>query len=327
MSENQAGGIPLTQNRVTIPMLQRMKKEGKTIAASSIYNAEMASMFDEAGGDIIVVGDSASMTQIGRPGTVPATMEEMLFFTKMVMGGTKRPFVIADMPFCSYEVSDEQALTNAGRLLKESGDRPPHAVKMEINRYYVRRVEFVAKACLVVPHIGLNPNKAEFFGGYQTQGKDLSGAKDLIETALAAEEAGACMILIESVPEEVSQAIKALLKIPVLGIAAGRNLDGQLLISSDILGFYKWEGTKNIPRHFKMFRASREGLTGRECIVDLFSSYVREVKDKVFPGEENSHFLPEKDRDSVLKYLQTLRSAKTKSESVPESSNLAWATQ
>lgn len=314
MSETKAGGavleqssgIPSTQNRVTISMLQKRKECGDVIAALSIYDANQARIFDEAGGDLIIIGDSASMAVMGRPNTLPMTMDEMLFVAKSVCRGTNRLFLVGDMPLGSYEVSNELAVVNALRFIKEVGDRPCNAVKVEITMEYIETVRAIARVCLVVAHIGLNPNKAEMLGGYRTLGKDFGGAKELCETAIAAEEAGACAILIESVPEEVSEAIAEIVKIPVLGIAAGRGLDGQLLISSDLLGLYKWPGSK-MPKHFKVFKAPEAGMTGGDFVLAAFAWYVQAVKNGEFPGEENVHFFPEKDAKKFAEYFNGLR--------------------
>lgn len=302
----QTSGIPSTQNRVTISTLQKMKREGKVVAALSIYDADHARIFDEAGGDLIIVGDSASMAVMGRPNTLPMTMEEMLFVTRSVCRGTKRLFVVADMPLGSYEVSDELAIINALRFMKEVGDRTPQAVKIEITMSYIPTVRAIARVCLVIAHIGLNPNKAEMLGGYRTIGKDFGGAKELVETAIAAEEAGACAILVESAPEELTQTIREVCGISVLGIAAGRGLDGQLLISSDILDLYRWPGNVK-PRHFKVYNVPDAGMTVGDATLASFSAYVKEVKAGVFPSKENAHFLSEKNRDEVMAYLRSLK--------------------
>ncbi|MBI4063331.1 MAG: 3-methyl-2-oxobutanoate hydroxymethyltransferase [Elusimicrobia bacterium] len=300
-------GIPLIQERITINNLSKMKEKGEAITALSLYDASLARFFDEAGGEVIVVGDSASMAAMGRPNTLPITMEEMLVFSRSVCRGTKRLFVVGDMPLGSYEVSSELAVQNALRFMKDVGDRPCNAVKVEINMDYIERVREIAKTCLVVAHIGLNPNKAEMLGGYRTLGKTKQSAEELCEVALAAEEAKACMILIESVPEEVSQVIRESVKIPVLGIAAGRKLDGQLLIGADLLDFYEWPGNRK-PRHFKIYKTEKSGLTPGGLVREAFSWYVRAVKSGEMPGEENVHFLPNDDRPEVARYLRDLRS-------------------
>lgn len=295
-------GIPLTQDRVTLPVLGRMKKEKKVISALSIYDAAHARLFDQAGGELIIVGDSAAMVIQGKPNTKPMTMDEMVVYSRSVRNGTKRLFVVGDMPLGSYEVSNESAVNNAARFMREADC---NAVKIETNAAYLERVEAVANFCPVIIHIGLNPNKAEMLGGYKTYGKTLEGVKELCKVALEGERAGACMILLESVTEEVSKTIREMVEIPVLGIAAGRKLDGQLLISYDLLGLYEWPGNRT-PRHFKAYKAGEKGLTVADLTLAAYSWYVDAVKRGEFPEEENAHFLPEKERTEIEKYLKAL---------------------
>lgn len=296
-------GIPLTQDRITIPVLNKMKQEGRAAAALSIYDASHARCFDRAGGHVVIVGDSANMVINGEPSTKSMTMDQMIYHAKAVRNGTKRLFVVDDMPLGSYEVSNEVAIQNAARFMREADG---NAVKIETNRAYLERVEAVANFCPVVIHIGLNPNKAEMLGGYKTYGKSLESVKELCQVAKDGELAGACMILLESVTEEVSQVIRGLVNIPVFGIAAGRKLDGQLLISYDLLGLYEWPGNRK-PKHFKVYQAGEAGLTGGDFVLAAYSWYVKAIENGEFPDEENAHFLPEADREEICKYLETLK--------------------
>ncbi len=297
-----SGGIPLTQDRITLPVLNRMKQEKNAISALSIYDASHARLFDRAGGDMIIVGDSANMVIKGEPSTKSMTMDQMVYHAQAVRNGTRRLFVIDDMPLGSYEVSNEVAIQNAARFMREADG---NAVKIETNRAYLERVEAVANFCPVVIHIGLNPNKAEMLGGYKTYGKTMEGVKELFDVAKDGEKAGACMILLESVTEEVSQKIRDIVSIPVLGIAAGRKLDGQLLISYDLLGLYEWPGNRT-PKHFKAYKAGEKGLTVADLTIAAYSWYVGAVKKGEFPGQENAHFLPEKDEQCIKEYLRHL---------------------
>lgn len=303
MSQNNdsspVGGIPLTQDRVTLPSLMRMKEKGEAIAALSLYDACHARLFDRAGGDVVVVGDSAAMTIEGKPNTKPMTMDEMMVFTRAVRAGSRRLFVIGDMPLGSYETSNESAVENAARFMRETDC---NAVKIETNRAYLERVAAVANFCPVVMHAGLNPNKAEMLGGYRTYGKTAESVRELCEVVLLGEKAGACMILLESVTEEVSQEIRRIVKIPVLGIAAGRGLDGQLLISYDLLGLYEWPGNKS-PRHFTVYKAGRAGLSGGAFVLGAYEWFVDSVKTAEFPDAENAHHLPEAERAEVEAYF------------------------
>ena len=293
-------GIPLTQDRITIPHLNAMKKEGKVVSALSIYDSCHARLFDRAGGEVIIVGDSAAMTILGRPNTKSMTMDEMIVFAKAVRNGTRRLFVVGDMPLGSYEVSNEVAIENAARFMREADC---NAVKIETNRAYLERIAAVANFCPVVMHIGLNPNKAEMLGGYKTYGKNLEGVHELCDVAIEGEKAGACMILLESVVEEVSQAIRSVVSIPVFGIAAGRKLDGQLLISYDLLGLYEWPGNRK-PKHFEVFQAGDVGLTVSKLTEEAYKWYVQAVKNNEFPGEENAHFLSGEERLPIENFLE-----------------------
>ena len=163
-------GIPLAPDRVTLPVLNSMKQERRMIAALSIYDACHARLFDRAGGEVIIVGDSAAMTMQGQPNTKAMTMDEILVYAKAVRNGTRRLFVVGDMPLGSYEISNELALENAARFMKEADC---NAVNIETNASYIQRVAVVSHFCPVVVHIGLNPNKAEMLGGYKTYGKTM----------------------------------------------------------------------------------------------------------------------------------------------------------
>ncbi len=302
MSETSNAGIPCIQSRITIPIVSKMKERGEPIAALSIYDACHARLFDRAGGEVIVVGDSAAMTMLGRPNTKSMTMDEMIVFAQSVRNGTRRLFVVGDMPLGSYEVSNGKAIENAARFMREADC---NAVKVETNRAYLERIEAIAQFCPVILHAGLNPNKAEMLGGYKTFGKTLESVKELCGVVKDGERAGACMILLESVTEEVSQVIRQIVKIPVLGIAAGRKLDGQLLISYDLLDLYEWPGNVK-PKHFTAYQAPKAGWTGGDFILASYAWYVKAVKEGEFPGKENVHHLAEQHREEIDAYLKTL---------------------
>ncbi|HVE13247.1 MAG TPA: 3-methyl-2-oxobutanoate hydroxymethyltransferase [Elusimicrobiota bacterium] len=296
------GGIPLLHDRITLPVLSRMKAQGEAIAALSIYDACHARLFDRAGGEMIIVGDSAAMTIQGEPNTKCMSMDEMLIYTRSVRNGTKRLFVVGDMPLGSYEVSNQEAVRNAARFMRETDC---NAVKIETNRAYLERIAAVANFCPVIMHAGLNPNKAEMLGGYRTYGKTAESVRELCEVVVEGERAGACMILLESVTEEVSQRVKKLVDIPVLGIAGGRGLDGQLLISYDLLDLYEWPGNRT-PRHFKAYRAAGEGLTAGGFILNAYQWYVKAVKAGEFPEDAHAHHLPDVDLPKVEEYFRNL---------------------
>lgn len=297
---DEKNAIPLQSKtkRVTISVLHGMKKkrpEPEIICALSIYDALHARLFDRAGGDMIIVGDSAGMTVQGRANTLPVTMDEMIMFAQSVRRGTDRLFVVGDMPLGSYEVSNEEAVRNALRFVKEAGC---NAVKVETNLDYIDRIRVIASACLVVAHIGLNPNKAEMLGGYRTQGKTRESFLELSKVISEAQKAGACMVLIESVTEEVTEMLKSKVDIPVFGIAAGRKLDGQLVISSDLLGFFEWPG--NPPIHFEKYITEKQGITVGEATLGAFQWYVEAVKEKRFPSDKHVHHVSADELNQVM---------------------------
>ncbi len=301
MSHEQNGGIPaVAQDKITIPKLHKMKERKEVISALSIYNAPLARLFDRAGGEVIIVGDSAAITQEGWPNTKGMTMDRMVDYCVRVRNGTRRCFVVCDMPLGSYEVSDEVAVANALRFMQEADG---NAVKVETNRAYLKRIEALTPFCPVVLHAGLNPNKADMLGGYKTFGKTRESVKELCEVVREGDKMGVCMILLESVTEEVSQAIREMVKAPVIGIAAGRNLDGQLLISDDLLGLYEWPGNVNA-KHFVTYKADKPGFTVSDLTLAAFTWYVHAVKNGEFPGEENVHHLPGESREEIIKYLK-----------------------
>jgi 3-methyl-2-oxobutanoate hydroxymethyltransferase len=282
--------VVAARQRVTISTIQKMKRERQPIAALSIYDTPWAKHFEETGGDLIIVGDSAEMTVHGRQNTLSMTMDKMIIHVDDVRRGAPNLFVVGDMPLGSYEPSDEQAVRNALRFVSESRC---NAVKIETNNAYISRVRAIADACLVIAHIGLNPNKAEMLGGYRVLGKTRESIANLRETAVLAERAGAAMILIETVAEEAAQFIAEAVGIPVIGIGAGRYLDGQLMISHDLLGLYDWPGTP--PRHAKAYKTTRTDITPGEALHDAFTWYVHAVKSREFPGDGDVHKLPTED--------------------------------
>ena len=289
--------------RVTISTLQKMKRDREPITALSIYDSPLATAFEQAGGDLIIVGDSAEMTVHGRPNTLSMTMEKMIVHVDDVRRGAPNLFVVGDMPLGSYEPSDELAVRNALRFVSETRC---NAVKIETNKAYVSRVKAIADACLVIAHIGLNPNKAEMLGGYRVLGKTQESIATLRETAVMCEAAGASMILIETVAEEAAQYIAEAVSIPVFGIGAGRYVDGQLMIGHDLLGLYDWPGTP--PRHAKAFIGTRTNITPADAIRDAFGWFIKAVKDREFPGPDDVHTLSRED----LAGLEELRAKASK---------------
>ena len=219
--------------KVTLMTLQASRARGERIAMVTAYDFPTAVFADRAGVDLLLVGDSAAMTMLGHPTTVSITLNEMLVFTRAVCRGARRAFVVGDLPFLSYQVSDREAVRNAGAFIQAGCD----AVKCEGGRRVAARVRAMTDAGIAVfGHLGLTPQNLAQLGGYRVQGKTLEAARRLLDDARALEEAGACAILLEALPAQAAGFIREGLKIPVYGIGAGPDVDGQLVILHDLLG-------------------------------------------------------------------------------------------
>lgn len=290
------------REKVTMLTLKKMKQAGDKTTLLSIYDYPNAFLADKAGLDIIIVGDSLGMTVLGYKNTIPVTMDEMISHAAAVKRGSGNIFVVGDMPFMSYQASDEQAVLNAGRFIKETGCE---AVKCEASKKLIGRIKAITGAeILVMGHIGLNPQKVHEMGGYRIQGKNWESTKELLETALALQEAGVFSILLEGVTEEVAGLIRQKLEIPVYGIGSGRLLDGQLLISHDLLNMY-W-GFKKLPIYIKRYKP-QIGYTQTigDMIENIYYQYVKEVKEDKFPAEEHAHKLKSEIWKEMLEKLKT----------------------
>ncbi|MFC8687538.1 3-methyl-2-oxobutanoate hydroxymethyltransferase [Brevibacillus porteri] len=254
----------------------RKKKEMRTpITMVTAYDYPSAKLVDEAGADMILVGDSLGMVVLGYDSTIPVTMEDMLHHTKAVTRGAKRAFVVADLPFLSYHGTVEEAVKNAGRLMQEGLAK---AVKMEGGRELAPIITRCVQAGIpVVGHIGLTPQSVHQLGGYKVQGRDLEAAKKLLEEALAIQAAGAFAIVLECVPEEVAGMIADKLDIAVIGIGAGAICDGQVLVFHDMVGYASDITPKFVKRYANI------GETIREAV----ESYNKEVEARSFPGPEH----------------------------------------
>ena len=274
MSAVPAGKLPL-------PELIEMKLRGDKIVMVTAYDMPGARFAEDAGIDIILVGDTAAMVVLGHEGTtVPVTMEEMLFLTRTVAHAVHRPIVVADMPFGSYQVSDEDAVRNAIRFMKEAR---ADVVKLEGAGPMVRRVRSIVEAGIpVIGHIGLTPQSASLVGGFKTQGKTADAARGLVEDALALEAAGCLAIVLEAVPAPVADEITRRVQIPTIGIGAGAGCDGQVLVYHDLLGLT--EG--HLPRFVKRYaNLSRE-------IRDALEAYANDVRSGAFPAAEHTYTMP-----------------------------------
>ena len=272
--------------RKTIPDFEKMKQAGEKISMLTAYDYPSAKLVEQAGVDTILVGDSLGMVVLGYDSTVPVTMEEMLHHTKAVRRGANQTFVIADLPFMSY-VTLDLALMNAGRFIKEAG---ADAVKLEGGLNVVPIVEGLTRAGIpVVAHIGLTPQTANQLGGFKVQGRDLDSAVQLVNDSLALEQAGAFLIVLEAIPRQVAAQITNRLKIPTIGIGAGVDCDGQVLVYHDILGLFE----RFKPKFVKQF-----AQLGQE-VVRAIHLYHEEVKSSLFPAEEHTFGLS----DEVIQKL------------------------
>lgn len=292
------------RDRVTVLTLRKMKEKGEKAALLSIYDYPHARLADKAGLDIIIVGDSLGMTVLGYKNTLPVTMDQIVSYASAVRRGTENIFVVGDMPFMSYQASDEQAIMNAGRLIKEAGCE---AVKCEASKKVLGRIKAITSAeILVMGHTGLNPQKLHEMGGYRIQGKTWESTKELLENTLALQEAGVFAILLEGVTEEVAGLIRDKLEIPVYGIGAGSNVDGQLLISHDLLNMY-W-GFRKVPIYIKRYLPEKgHTQTVGDMIENIYYQYVEEVKSGKFPAEQHVHKLKLEDWKLIKARLKRRR--------------------
>ena len=259
---------------VSIATLGKMKADGEKIAAITCYDASYAALTDAAGADVILVGDSLGMVIQGHDTTVPVTLDHVIYHSRAVAKGLFRPFLIGDMPFMTY-TSREQALQNAVRLMQEGGAK---MVKLEGGAGQVEIVEFLASHDIAVcAHLGLKPQSVHKTGGFRVQGREDAAAQRMLESARALESAGADIVLLECIPSELGKRITEALDVPVIGIGAGPDTDGQILVLYDVLDITS--GRK--PRFVKNF------MDGATSNLDALQKYVRAVKDKSYPAPEH----------------------------------------
>ncbi len=265
---------------------RKMKAKGEKIAYLTSYDFPTAQFAEAAGIDMILVGDSLGMCVYGYPGTLPVTMDQMIVHAEAVRRGAPNTFVIGDMPFMSYQSSTEKAVENAGRFLKESGS---DAIKLEGGVRITKQIEAIVDAGIVVMgHIGLTPQSSSQLGGHKAQGRTVDSARALLDDALAIVEAGAQMLLLEAVPPEVGGLIAELLPIPVLGIGAGEQVDGQLLIVSDLIGQFQAFTPKFVKKYANV----------AEVVTNAMGEYVKDVKQGEFPAEEHAYHMLKKEAPS-----------------------------
>jgi len=262
------------REKITVTKLVEMKQKGEKITMLTAYDYLTARLLDELGVDIILVGDSLGMVVLGYENTLAVTMDDMIHHTKAVVKGVESSMVVGDMPFMSYQVNADEALKNAGRFLQEAGAQ---AVKLEGGEEVADKVVKIVKAGIpVMSHLGLTPQSVHQMGGFKVQGKEDKQKKKLLKDAQILEEAGAFSIVLECVPKELATDITKAVSIPIIGIGAGRECDGQVLVTQDLLGMYD----KFVPKFVKQYaRLSNE-------IKRAVSDYISEVKTGKFPSEE-----------------------------------------
>jgi 3-methyl-2-oxobutanoate hydroxymethyltransferase len=262
--------------KTTVETILKKKSNGEKITMLTAYDYPFARIVDEAGVDMVLVGDSLAMVVQGLENTLPVTMDEMIYHTKMVSRATERAMVVADMPFMSYQVSVAEAVKNAGRFLKEAG---AEAVKIEGGSEVVDRVRAMVSSDIpVVAHIGLTPQAIHRMGGYKVQGKTEEQRKKLMKDALALQEAGAFCMILEAIPMDLAKEITEALSIPTIGIGAGPYCDGQVLVIHDLLGLFERFVPKFVRRYANLKEESLRAI----------KAYIEDVKQGRFPSEKES---------------------------------------
>jgi len=269
----------MKRDKVTIRTLPRMKAQGEKITMLTAYDYPLARAVDEAGIEVILVGDSLGMVVLGYPTTLPVTMDDMVHHCKAVARGVSRALLVADLPFMSYQVSREDALRNAGRLVKEGG---AEAVKLEGGAEVLGAVEALVGAGIpVMGHLGLTPQSYHQMGGYRVQARTAEEADRLLKDAGALERAGIFSLVLEGIPSEVARRVTETLTVPTIGIGAGSSCDGQVLVAHDMLGLQEDLSPKFVKRYAQ----------GRQVFLEAMRQFRTEVRSGRFPGPEHSYDL------------------------------------
>lgn len=263
-------------DKVTIHTLKKLKQIGQKICMVTAYDAAFARIFDEAGADAILVGDSLGMVVQGHPSTLSVTMEQMVYHCAAVTRGTRRAHVVGDLPFMSYQSSIHEAVKNAGRLVADGG---AESVKLEGGAEFAETVERIVRASIpVMGHLGLTPQSVHKMGGYVVQGRDEQTARRLVRDAIALEQAGCYALVLEGVPLELAQAITGKISIPTIGIGAGIHCDGQVLVCYDLLGMNPDFKPKFVKQYANLY----------EAIQGAAKAFFSEVRSEAFPDEAHS---------------------------------------
>jgi 3-methyl-2-oxobutanoate hydroxymethyltransferase len=275
-----------THGKLPLPELIELKLRGQKLAMVTAYDFPSGRIADEAGVELVLVGDSAGMVVLGNESTVPITTDELLMLTRAVTRGAKRPIVVSDMPFGSFQVSDAAAVENAVRFVKEAG---ADAVKLEGAGPTLSRVQAIVGAGVpVMGHVGLTPQSATMLGGFKAQGRTADKAEQLYEDALALEAAGCFAIVLEAVPAPVAAAVTEALRVPTIGIGAGGACDGQVLVWHDLLGLYEGKAPRFVKRYADLAGESKRAL----------EAYVDDVREGRFPEEQHTYTIPDEELDA-----------------------------
>jgi len=286
------GKLPLTE-------LAELKRRGQKLVMVTAYDFPSARIADEAGVELVLVGDSAGMVVLGNESTVPVTMNELLMLTRAVTRGARRPLVIADMPFGSFQVSDDAAVANAVRFVKESD---ADAVKVEGAGRTLSRVRAIVGAGVpVMGHVGLTPQSATMLGGFKAQGRTAEKAERLYEEALALEAAGCFAIVLEAVPAPIAARVTEALSVPTIGIGAGGDCDGQVLVWHDLLGLYEGKAPRFVKRYADLAAEARRAL----------ETYAEDVRERRFPEEQHTYTIPDEELESFESWLAAHEGAQT----------------
>jgi 3-methyl-2-oxobutanoate hydroxymethyltransferase len=268
---------PTQRPAISLSTLAEKKALGEPVVMVTAYDYPSAQVAEEAGVDVVLVGDSGAMTVLGHPSTVPVTLEELLMLAQAVRRGLKTPLMIGDMPFGSYEASNEEAIHNAQRFIKEAGC---DAVKIERGGTSVERARALVGAGIpVMGHVGLTPQTATALGGYRSQGRTAERALDVMHDAIALQEAGCFALVFEAIPSALTEAIMPRMQIPVIGIGAGGATDGQVLVFHDLLGIYDGHAARFVKRYANV----------RQAMIDGVTAFAADVRERRYPEPEHGY--------------------------------------
>ena len=281
----------MINKKTTIPDLQQAKTQGHKLTMVTAYDYPFGLLADQAEVDLVLVGDSLGMVVMGLENTVGVTMENMIHHIQAVVRGCKNPLVIGDMPFMSYNTSIREAIHNAGRLMKEGGC---DGIKLEGGVDFAPTIDAIVKAGIPVQgHIGLTPQTASALGGFKMQGKDAAAAKQIIDDARSLQQAGVFSMVLEAVPAPLGKLVAEAVKVPVIGIGAGPDVDGQVLVTHDMIGLFD----KFVPKFVKQYSQIRT------VILEAMQSYKKDVQAMAFPGPEHSFKMPEETLAQLKKMI------------------------